>query len=161
MERTTVGQMPIGAPPLIQRTPEENGAAEKRPSHRAVRVPPPSSRPKVQRAPLPLAKQRTSSKVIQRTEDDEVPETYLGTTAGDGARGSTQTQNLGGSDANFASKNSIMNSDNGQSDGSGSGDKKDEKKDAPDLDRLARAILPIIKRMLSVERNRRNPRPVF
>jgi hypothetical protein len=30
-----------------------------------------------------------------------------------------------------------------------------------DLDRLATAILPLIKRMLAVERDRRNPRPLL
>jgi hypothetical protein len=37
--------------------------------------------------------------------------------------------------------------------GGGNGKKKEQ-----DLDRLARAILPVVKRMLAIERDRRNPR---
>ena len=147
--------------PAIQRSPEKSNGRTRPAEHRAIRVHAPLSRraAAVRRSPLPLSKLRTSSSepVVQRTLDDPV-ETYTGATLANSRRGTVQTQNLGGDNAEVTNRNAangiVTNvapvvPENGNA-----------KDAAPDLDRLARAILPVIKRMLAIERDRHNIRSI-
>jgi hypothetical protein len=107
--------------------------------------------PSVQRAPLTLAKSRTATgkDVVQRDkETDEVGEKFVGVTEGSSPRSTTQPEMLKG--ARATSKNPCEDCDD-----------DDGKKLEKDLDRLARAILPVVKRMMAIERDRRNPRSAY
>jgi hypothetical protein len=148
--------------PAIQRSPEKSNGRTRPAEHRAIRVHAPLSRraAAVRRSPLPLSKLRTSSStpVVQRTQDDPV-ETYAGATLANSRRGTVQTQNLGGDNAEVTSRNGSANGlvTNVAPVESENGNARDA---APDLDRLARAILPVIKRMLAIERDRHNIRSI-
>jgi len=161
----------------VQRSQDEKAEPQKSTSRRAVRVPLSSPRTStqtrtVQRSPLPLAKLRTKTnnghiqrdKQPQHDEQDvegqqqiQVEE-YIGPTESQSGNNSTAPEDLqseamlqmgqwGNDLPDVATTGSCTDSK------SRTGDK--------DLDRLAIAILPLIKRMLAVERDRRNPRPLL
>jgi hypothetical protein len=118
----------------------------------------------VRRVPLPLAKLRTtksassstsavtssSQETIQRSPTS-TSEAFVGATAGNGPRGLTQSENLGGVLPQSTRDPVYSSGDRGGEDGN-------ENKKEPDLDRLARAIVPLVKRMLKIERERRTYR---
>jgi hypothetical protein len=106
------------------------------------------SEPTVQRSSLPLAKSRTAEKeVVQRDPTDR--DTFVGSTAGMSGRAKTQVE-----------KPDIQKEKRAKSPCEDCDDDSDEKTEA-ELDRIARAILPVIKRMMAIERDRRNVRPFF
>jgi hypothetical protein len=116
--------------------------------HRAVRTPPTQKAPD-QQEPLPLAKKNGSSQNSEAMQQDSQAgkndDSFVGSSKGNSQRGNEVTQNLGGSQGA-----------NGQVSNGNPGDQP-----VPDLDRLARAILPEVKRMLAIERDRRAPRMKF
>jgi hypothetical protein len=145
--------------PDIQRDSTRNASrqAANRERTRAVSVRP---KEKVRRSPMPLAKvtRATRTESVQR-EPEEIRETFVGSTAGNSARASTQTENLGVSGENH-SMNSLPNSQSDSHQNNHQNEQRADNAAAPDLDRLARAILPVVKRMLAIERDRRNPSAV-
>jgi hypothetical protein len=163
MDAPVVGQV-AEASPALQRSPEQKSKREKNAGRKSLRVQPPSARASsvVRRSALPLAKLRTAphEQVAQRDVDD-VDNAFVGASAANSARARVQTENFGGTDV--AGRNGIIQRSADQQTAPGAPVQTEQRQkaddDAPDLDRLARAILPVIKRMLAIERDRRNPRP--
>jgi hypothetical protein len=108
----------------------------------------------VRRAPLPLAKKRPTTEAqesIQRYPDHK-SELFIGASAANSMRGTTSSQSVGASNGGSPGSSTTESESKG--------DVKNENS-APDLDRLARAILPTIKQMLAIERDRKNMRSIF
>jgi hypothetical protein len=170
-------QLAANAPVRVQRSPERHTErtserTSERSIERATRPSPavravPSSTPAtrsatVQRAPLPLAKLPgvTTQDVIQRSPDKE--ETFVGSSKGVSRRALTQTENLKGKDEEEDDEDEETKLEKERDDDPCEDcDKDKDEKEAKELERLARAILPVVKRMLAIERDRANPRPRF
>jgi hypothetical protein len=154
------GHVSLSAPPNIQRNSTKERVQEKAADRKAVQAHSASSRASsgVRRAPLPLAKLRTqpSQPTVQRTDDELLKEQFLGVAAAGGARGTTQSENLGGG-AMRQSPDAPGSDDSGSEDDAENNehDNSNAKQSPPNLDHLARAIVPIVKRMLTIERERR------
>jgi hypothetical protein len=162
MEAPVIGQVAADASPALQRSPEQKSKREKNAGRKPLRVQPPSSRASsvVRRSALPLAKLRTApDKQVAQRDVDDVDNAFVGASAANSARARVQTENFGG-----AARNGVIQRAADQQTTLPVATVRAEPQqkaddDAPDLDRLARAILPVIKRMLAIERERRNPRP--
>ena len=167
----SIGPVPMTASPSIQRSPDETTVAD-RPvadlsvASERVRVQSvsPRSSSVIRRTPLTLAKLRVSSSqsTVQREETEEVGrDSFIGASAGDGIRGSTEPQRMSGITVQ-QSKSPVLqrNPSTPSSEDEGIEDESSEqnetrRQEAPNLDLIARAIVPLVKRMLTIERERR------
>jgi hypothetical protein len=114
----------------------------------------------VQRTPLPLAKLRTGTNghVVQRDPTTDLDDSFVGSTSTVSSRGKTQTENLGGVDLQTRKAAMKKKEEAAKKSSPASCDEEGSNGKDQDLDRLARAILPVVKRMLAIERDRRDPR---
>jgi hypothetical protein len=166
VESIAGAQNEVGASPVIQRSPEEKGKSTKANSQKAIRVKTPSTSKSssVRRSPLPLAKRLSGSanKVVQRALVEKETEVFSGASATVSSRGFTQTQNLGGSEV-VSANNAMSDEQSAMPSAIETSSEPSETpgRDMPNLDRLARAILPLVRRMLMIERERRNPRSIL
>jgi hypothetical protein len=137
----------LAAADVIQRTAESRSRPVQ-PPRRAVRE-------KKQRAALPLAKLRSGQTTVQRTpEEEERRETFIGASEGSGPQSisgpdqarrsaSSRTGDVSGTQASVIGVAPVAPQE------------ETEATEQPDLDLLARAILPLVKRMIALERERR------
>jgi hypothetical protein len=134
--------------PIVQRRGESASSQPKRERAKT------GDQKSVRRAPLPLAKKKPTAEVQETIQRHPEPKTeqFIGASAANSSRGTTTSQSVGASNGGSPAPSTTASESDSQ------GNKKDS---APDLDRLARAILPTIKQMLAIERDRKNTRGIF